>query len=378
MLTYPAKRPSSVHRRRPFFMNLILFKRLSLTVIAGLLTACSVAPVPPRVLWPAPPEEPKIEFLGTYSSKDDFPGTREITVAINPTPPAFSMPFGIVSDGLNRVFIADRSANNIKIFNFGSKTVTEFGQEGTFQGPLDLALDKEGRLYVVNGKTKKVLVFSSSFHPLFSFGDNSDLEAPSYIEINERLARIYVSEGRRNRISVFDKNGQFLFYFGQTGSGDGQLAIPQGIAIDREDRVYVADMLNARIQVFSADGNFLYRFDIVGLPDWNFENPKDLAIGVDGNIYVLEQRKALLLSYTLQGELRFIVGSKKGSSRHPLGLAAPGAIHIDEVGRIFISDVLNRRFSVWQELSGDYLRDHPVTKDDLARVTRFAHIEKEE
>ena len=47
--------------------------------------------------------------------------------------------------------------------------------------------------------------------------------------------RVYCSDEWTNTISVFDPNGKFQFKFGETGSGDGQLMRPAGIAVERED-----------------------------------------------------------------------------------------------------------------------------------------------
>ena len=47
--------------------------------------------------------------------------------------------------------------------------------------------------------------------------------------------RVYCSDEWTNTISVFDANGKFQYKFGKTGSGDGELLRPAGIAC-REER----------------------------------------------------------------------------------------------------------------------------------------------
>jgi DNA-binding beta-propeller fold protein YncE len=41
-----------------------------------------------------------------------------------------------------------------------------------------------------------------------------------------------------------------LSYMGSFGTGDGQFAFPNGIAVDGKDRIYVTDRGNNRIQVW--------------------------------------------------------------------------------------------------------------------------------
>jgi DNA-binding beta-propeller fold protein YncE len=52
-------------------------------------------------------------------------------------------------------------------------------------------------------------------------------------------------------VNVFDKNFKFLMEFGSRGRGQGQLIIPQQLAIDSNDRVYVIQEGNRGVSVFS-------------------------------------------------------------------------------------------------------------------------------
>ncbi|MDH3999201.1 MAG: 6-bladed beta-propeller, partial [Desulfuromonadales bacterium] len=46
---------------------------LVFTFVASLLlTGCSAPQKATRLLWPAPPEQPRIEMIGAYSSENSF------------------------------------------------------------------------------------------------------------------------------------------------------------------------------------------------------------------------------------------------------------------------------------------------------------------
>ena len=67
----------------------------------------------------------------------------------------------------------------------------------------------------------------------------------------------HVADYNNNRIQIFDKfTYAFIGKFGSYGSGDGQFAMPQGIAVD-DKYIYVADVFGGRIQVFD---KFTYSF----------------------------------------------------------------------------------------------------------------------
>ena len=49
---------------------------------------------------------------------------------------------------------------------------------------------------------------------------------------------------------MFNQQGQLLLYVSQEGTRPGELMLPSGIFIDRDDRIYVADTFNHRIQIY--------------------------------------------------------------------------------------------------------------------------------
>jgi DNA-binding beta-propeller fold protein YncE len=60
-----------------------------------------------------------------------------------------------------------------------------------------------------------------------------------------------------NKISVFDSAGNFLRRWGKTGSGDGELMRPAGLAVEKNGNIIVVDSGNNRLQVFKPDGTFV-------------------------------------------------------------------------------------------------------------------------
>jgi DNA-binding beta-propeller fold protein YncE len=76
---------------------------------------------------------------------------------------------------------------------------------------------------------------------------------------------IFVADGRGNaRVAKFSKDGVFVKSWGQRGSGPGQFASVDSIAVDARGNVYAADAGNQRIQVFDNDGTFKTEIKNVG------------------------------------------------------------------------------------------------------------------
>jgi DNA-binding beta-propeller fold protein YncE len=314
------------------------------------------------VLWPPPPNQPHLEWVGTYWSLDQMPKTAAEKMSksfLGGQPePVFKRPFGIASSGDGRIFVSDADLRQITVYDLNTRSVYPFSQTGAVRAPFGLAMDSAGRLYVADTVGQTVLVFGPNDAPLFSIGGPEVLEHPVFVAVDEARDRVYVSDARAHRIVVFDMRGKHLKSFGEWGPQDGNFYSPQGLAVDKAGNLYVADMLNARVQVFDADGKFLRKFGERGDLQTNFEMPKGLAIDSDGNLHITDARKGAMLSYNTEGRLLLFTGG--GKPDHPLSLAMPAGIWVDKNDRIYVVDQLGRRFTVWQYLNPEYLREHPL------------------
>lgn len=348
--------------------------RLIFSALLGsalVLGGCAPEVKSSRILWPPPPEQARLEFVGVLASDQDFAkstGAKLLSRIAGETPRSvFKSPFGIASNGKGIVYVSDLHGRNVQVFNFHKRSVEPFAGNSEILEPLGLDLDGEENLYVADAGRGVVLIFSPQGTLLRTISDPSIIESPAYLAINHKLGRLYASDGRGHKIVVFDLQGKELLRFGQRGKGDGEFFSPQGMAIDAQGRLYVADFLNARIQVFDADGQFLRTFGKRGDRFYDFEAPKDLAIDSDGNLFVVDNRRSAIYTYNPEGEVLLVTGSDKRTA-HPLGFSSPTAIDIDGQDRIFVTDLLNRRFSVWQYLNEDYLEKYPITEQDLAAI----------
>jgi DNA-binding beta-propeller fold protein YncE len=263
----------------------------------------------------------------------------------------------------------------VRVFDFKEKSVGFLAHPRQFQTPLDLAVDSEGLIYVADGPQSVVNVFSPQGVLEKRIGSEDLFLNPAYLAFNENLGRLYVSDSKGHKIVVFDMEGNHLFSFGEKGGVPGKFFSPQGLAIRQsDDTLFVADRMNARIQVFTKDGEFVRTFGSRGDRWYQFEAPKDLAFDSDENLYIVDQRRSFFYTYSPEGDVLLVTGGDP-TSGSPLSFASPVSIHIDENDRIYIADMILKRFSVWQYLSESYLAAHPITEQDLQRL-KEAHVEQ--
>ena len=147
---------------------------------------------------------------------------------------------------------------------------------------------------------------------------------------------IVVADHENNRIQVFTETGTYIRQFGVKGSGNGQLNMPTGVAVDAAGNIWVADFLNSRVQKFTATGTYLSKFSTTGEP-WG------VAIAPNGNIWSATISDKIE-AHTDAGALVLKFG-KSGSGNGELSV--PRGIDLDPAGNVWVSEAGNNRVQVF-------------------------------
>ncbi len=194
----------------------------------------------------------------------------------------FVRPSGIaINPALDLIYVVDTWAHQIKVFSRKNykflftigrhvkegKKIAEGSLDqtwnrsdapGEFDFPTNIAIDKEGNIYIVDTMNFRVQILDPRGNFINSFGKIGNVPGtfsrPKGIALDSE-GHIYVSDAAFNNIQIFDKKGELLLFFGNFGSGLADLRLPAGMYIDRHDRIYVADQLNHRIQVYQYLGS---------------------------------------------------------------------------------------------------------------------------
>ena len=92
--------------------------------------------------------------------------------------------------------------------------------------------------------------------------------------------------------------GTFLLKWGvPSGTGNGELNQPFGVATDGSGNVYVADTFNHRIQKFDASGTFLTTWGSQGSGNGQFNFPAGVATDGSGHVYVADYNNNRILKF---------------------------------------------------------------------------------
>jgi DNA-binding beta-propeller fold protein YncE len=207
-----------------------------------------------------------------------------------------SLPVGVAIDSEQRLFVSDAELHWIVCFNENGKPLASFGA-GQLQRPGGIAIDRDhNRLYVADAKAARIAVFdSSSFQFLNYIGgpgkppqrENGKLFGPTNVAV-DRQGNIYVADTMNFRIQVFDLSGKFIRAFGAQGDRPGEFIRPKGIAVDSEGHVYVADAEFNNFQILMPDGQPLLSVGVLGTDPGQFGLIAGLHIDEKDQIYTSE------------------------------------------------------------------------------------------
>jgi DNA-binding beta-propeller fold protein YncE len=206
---------------------------------------------------------------------------------------------GLAIDDDGRIFVTDVKLHHVLVLNKQHQPIAEFGT-GVLVSPAGIAIDKENRLvYVVDTQQDQVLVFDADSYKLLrrigTAGKKHTLTSPGNFSLPTNVAvdkdgNVYVTDTLNDRVEIFDADGNFISQFGTPGDGPGHFARPKGIAIDRDGNIWVADEVQSRVQVFNKEGQLLIYLGEMGWYPGQFQALYGIASDArDNRIVTTEQ-----------------------------------------------------------------------------------------
>src|SRR5271166_4059406 len=208
--------------------------------------------------------------------------------------------FGLINsvavDDDGRIFVSDGKQGKVLVFNAKHQVENQIKE---LVDPVGLAIDKENRLlYVVDTQQDQVLVYDAdSLKLLRKIGTGGrkhtlttpgDFALPTDVAV-DKDGNIYVTDTLNWRVEIFDGDGKFISQFGKHCDAIGCFKRPKGIAVDSDGHIWVVDTGMGLVQAYNRDGDLL---GYVGGPGRNlgqFNDPMGIAFDQNNRMFVSEQ-----------------------------------------------------------------------------------------
>ncbi len=310
------------------------------------------------LVWPSPPEKPRIEYLYSVSGPEDIGVKRSFVQKVwsvitgNDDAQRLVRPYGACSGPDGMLCVADPGTRSVHIFHAKEGSYRQIQKAGKeyLNSPIGIAMDGTGLLYVSDSVLKKIFVYDKNDKLVAEIGGGDRFARPTGLAIDTNLKRLYVTDTLNHSVMVMDLKGNLITQLGKLGDEDGDFNYPTAVTTDGNGNIYVNDSMNFRIQVFDSNGRFISKFGKHGDGMGEFSNPKGVGIDTEGHIYVADAIFDSIQIFSDKGELLLFFGQ---AGHEPGEFWIPTSVFIDPSNKIFVCDSYTQRVQVFRFLGGE-------------------------
>ena len=302
----------------------------------------------PVLLFPSPPDQPRIQFLTWVSSADqlEVPKSNFAQFVLGDEPDnllALDKPYGLAArEGV--VYVCDTKARALWRLDFKDRIFSVLGVRGPgrLRQPINLVIDPLGYKFVADALRKQIVVFGPDDAYVTAF----DLPNPSHpVDVALWENELYVLDNDDScQIVVLNRQtGEVLRTLGSPGEEPGQFRIPNSLCFGPEGYLYVSDTLNWRIQKLTREGEPVWVKGAPGRLLGQFGRPRGLRVGPDGIIYVADAATEIIQMLNADGQVLMHFG---GPGTVPGALVLPATVAIDASSIPYFKEYVHPDFNV--------------------------------
>lgn len=307
---------------------------LLLALFCGNVPAKPPEPVIPTFFPPAP-DEPRIQFLSSFSSDADLGKkktflsyiTGERTV-VN----ALVKPYGLASQA-GKIYVCDTMRSAVEVFDLIKKRADYFAPrgEGRLQTPVNITIDEDGTRYVADTGRNQVVIFDKNGVFLSAIGRQGEMKP---CDVAVTADRLYIADIKGHVVQVYSKTErQLLFTIPRDPkAAEGKLFSPTNLALDKQGRLLVSDIGAFAVAVYDLEGNYLRTIGQQGVAPGLFARPKGVAVDPEGLAYVVDAATEVVQLFDAEGKLLLFFGQPGATTRGELSLPAAVKLDYENVG----------------------------------------------
>jgi DNA-binding beta-propeller fold protein YncE len=351
---------SQIFSARLLAVVLVLLATAVQPARAGKKEAKSTTVQAENLVWPLPPDKPRVRFLRQYSNNLDIEPRKKrswVDKMVGNADPnhleLFAKPAGVAIDSRGRLIFASLQNSVVYILDPEGHKVTRVqgGRGIVLQTPLGVTVDSRDNIFVSDPLQHLVFKFDKEGNLVSSLGASDGMKNPTFMAIDEARRRLYIVDSHLHQVLVYNVDTlQFMDKFGQRGEKKGEFNFPVGIAIAKDGTIAVSDTGSCSVQLFTPDFKFIRRFGQRGTRPGELTRPKAVAFDNEGHVWVVDAAFNNVQIFSDKGVVLMPLGAfgnTPGAFNLPLG------IYIDATDKVYISDQLNHRVQIFQFLGGN-------------------------
>lgn len=303
-----------------------------LATLLCLFSGCATAKKAPKsyTFFPPAPDEPRIQFLTTFSSDVDLGRTSSFADYIMGKPAGpipLVKPYGLAHEA-GKIYVCDTMASSIEVFDLAKKRARYFAPpgEGRLQTPINISIAEDGTRYVADSGRNQVLIYGKDDSYLGAIGSKGEIR-PTDVAIG--ADRLYVTDLQGHCVRVYSKAEKKELFTIPRDQNDpkAKLFSPTNLALDRQGHLIVSDIGAFAVNVYDLEGKYVRTIGEQGVAPGLFARPKGVAVDREGHVYVVDAATQVVQVFDSEGKLLMFFGQPGASAQGELYL--PAGVKID-------------------------------------------------
>lgn len=261
-----------------------------------------------------------------------------------------NLPTDVAVDTNGNIYVVDSGNNRVAVFSRRGRFLRSFGktgkQPGQFRAPIGITISTDNQVYVADKGNNRIQIFNLTGKLLRTFKTIYKRKPvrPVDVAVNPRDKQIFVTGNANHRVMVYSGNGKLLRHWGGEGVDKARFRYPATTVLSPTGKLYVVDVLNTRVQVFERSGKHIVDVGAWGVLPGQFFRPKGVAIDNNGSVYVSDSYMGVIQVFDHDHRFRHVIGSKG----KPKIFSTPSGIFIDSKRRLYISEMLDNRVTIYK------------------------------
>jgi prepilin-type N-terminal cleavage/methylation domain-containing protein len=227
--------------------------------------------------------------------------------------------------------------------------------------------------YVQKAPTIDPTTTTDNFDDIVTYRDAWQLQQANFqVTATSCAVYVYVSDLSLNNIQKFNSSGTYITTIASSGSGNGQVGSPAGLAIDSSHNIWLADNGNWRIKEYNSSGTWEQNFSSgYGSANGQLGGPAYVAFDSNNNLWVTDSGNQRVEEFNSSGSWVQSIGGPSpytcetspagslpacaaGNGNGQFGSNGDLGIAIDNNGNVWVVDTPNNRMEKFNS-SGTYL-----------------------
>jgi DNA-binding beta-propeller fold protein YncE len=260
------------------------------------------------------------------------------------------LPSDVAVDQQGRIYILDGTADTVRVYDRRGKPIFVLGGTSVLHSPLGIDVSAEGDVLVADSGNHRIVLFPADKSPALFLdippGPGGKLSDPTDVLFGKREGTFHVVDNDNHRLVTLNRTGKVLWSKGSMGRNPGEFRFPFMMDMDSDGNLYVVEVINTRVQVLAPEGTHIRFIGDWGIEPGQFFRPKGIAVSDRDEIFVSDSYLGVIQVFSRKGKFLGAVGDEKGNLEKfttPVGLAISGR-------RLLVIEMFKNRLLVLEKL----------------------------